>query len=784
MRSARLLAIATIVSLLAAVTVSPAQALGCGPEVGIPLDNGCLFTITGSDTAEPADGFAVTNRDGVPLWDFVASKELLAIGYPISQRWVDGPFTLQAFQKVILQWDPDRGRMNYYNTLDALANRFPQITLPNVPPHQVLAKEAGADFATVKENHLALLDQNDKIKTRFLAEPDWLNLYGLPIRYEEREVDGNPEGLQLLRTQRTVFEVWNVPAPGTTVGQVQLQNTPDKVKKLDNVLIPNAVKGPQPLYADIATLVSTPDVYENVRVSPRVQRAINERDWVIDGVTAYEQEAITRIKVLATTSEELFFHILWNIWIDGIHRGATYSDLKILDIIINISTLPWIQDGLSDNEHDTVQHVYENATHIYRALKLLDWAQDGTTPTEEKALDGLYSLAESSHEFLTHILEHIWITGIHSPPREQDLPVLQTLATIASLPWIQEGLTNGFTETEEKVLAILAETINTDTAEADVGLAQPFVQAIIEMPFLQAIDGPEPSAVESLRRLRGNRFEHFKHIVATYTARGGITDQDAKIVTVLDEIVRYGPDLFDDFLSGQGYQFEEREITLPLTGHTKLGIIRFRPGTGHTMNYLESALRRVEAIMTLSFPTNYIALLVSDTIEPFGGWFYGTHITIRPFYEEEEWYSHGHLEQVIVHEVAHYFWNKRPVWLSEGGAGFVELRAGVVSPERRPAFSADSCPQTDIQDLDDDDESGCNYYLGARMLHDLYSTLDEQVFHSGLRRLYRATQENLGLDGCEEEETGLCYLRYAFTQETTPESAAAAWHIISYWYHG
>ena len=238
------LGIALVVGLLIAVTVLPARALGCGSEAGAPLGDGCLFTITGSDTPDPADGFAVTNADGVPLWDFVRDRDLQAVGYPISQRWVDGPFTLQAFQKVILQWDPGTGQMNYYNTLDVLANWYPHVNLPNVPVHEVLAADFGADFATVTQNHLAILDRNPKIKSRFLAEPDWLNLYGLPIRYEAREVNGNAEGLQVLRTQRTVFVVWNVPAPGTTVGQVLLQNVPDKVKKLTNVIIPDAAKAP------------------------------------------------------------------------------------------------------------------------------------------------------------------------------------------------------------------------------------------------------------------------------------------------------------------------------------------------------------------------------------------------------------------------------------------------------------------------------------------------------------------------------------------------------------
>ena len=235
---------------LAALAIAAAAMLAIWPTAaalecdGVALDDGCLFTITGGDTPDPDDGYAVTNADGVPLWDFVRERDLQAIGFPISQRWVNGPFTFQAFQKVILQWDPNKRRMNYSNTLDVLANRYPEVELPNVPPHRVLDADRGADFATITRNHLALLEANAAIKERFLSEPDWLNLYGLPIRYEEREVSGNPQGLQLLRAQRTVFVIWNVPAPGVTVGRVNLQNVPDKVKRLSNVIIPDAAEAP------------------------------------------------------------------------------------------------------------------------------------------------------------------------------------------------------------------------------------------------------------------------------------------------------------------------------------------------------------------------------------------------------------------------------------------------------------------------------------------------------------------------------------------------------------
>ena len=239
----RKLVVGLAVLLVVLALAAPVQAFECD---GIPLNDGCLFTATGGDTpSRDDDGYAVTNAGGVPMWDFTRDKDLQALGYPISGRWVEGPFTLQAFQKVILQWDSTNRRMNWYNTLDALANRYSHIALPNVPPHQVLPEDRGVtDFSVIVRNHLALLDANPKIKAEFLADPDWLNLYGLPIRYEEREVNGNPQGLQLLRAQRIVFEVWNVPAPGTSIGAVGRQNVPDKVKRLSNVIIPDAAKPP------------------------------------------------------------------------------------------------------------------------------------------------------------------------------------------------------------------------------------------------------------------------------------------------------------------------------------------------------------------------------------------------------------------------------------------------------------------------------------------------------------------------------------------------------------
>jgi len=315
---------------LAALFAAAAMLLALAPQArglecaGVDLDDGCLFTVTGGDTPESDDGYAVTNADGVPLWDFVREKSTQAIGYPISQRWKEGPFTLQAFQKVILQWDPAGKRMNYYNTLDVLADRYPQVELPFVPAHQWLEADRAANFRTIIQNHKAILEQNAAIRDRFLSEPDWLNLYGLPVSYAELEIDGQAGAVQMLRAQRAVFVIWNVPVPGATVGRVNLQNVPDKLKRLSNVIIPDGAKAP----VTQSALASLPS-FTLPEPPPAILAigALDQLDWVQDGVVESEAAAVEALDDLARESRPLFEAVMGKSWIQG---GINADELSVI----------------------------------------------------------------------------------------------------------------------------------------------------------------------------------------------------------------------------------------------------------------------------------------------------------------------------------------------------------------------------------------------------------------------------------------------------------------------
>ena len=229
--------IASMVASAVWMIAPTAHAAGCP---FIALSDGCLYTNTGADTDDRFDGFPVTNVDGIPLWDFYQTLDPQDVGFPISQRFRLDGFLVQAFQKVILQWRPDSKSFQYVNTLDLLAERHPNVSLPFLPEHATLAVPDGASFGERTAVHLSVLNRNPEIRDAYLSKPNWLELYGLPVSYEVFAGGA----VEVLRAQRSAFAIWRIEAPGIQVGQVVRQNIPDEIKRLSQVLIPDEAKLP------------------------------------------------------------------------------------------------------------------------------------------------------------------------------------------------------------------------------------------------------------------------------------------------------------------------------------------------------------------------------------------------------------------------------------------------------------------------------------------------------------------------------------------------------------
>ena len=198
----------------------------CGVGVDFPIDRGWFFTQTGSDTGR---GYPVVDDDAAKFWTaFQELGGIQAVGYPVSHRFMLHGFLVQAFQKMVLQWDPSKNGVNVANTMDVL-NRDGHDdwleTFRQVPRHATLAEDAGVPFSKIIENHLALLDVNPAIRDAYFAVPSWLTRLGLPIAY------GDFGDMVAIRTQRAVLQQWLVDVEWARAGQVVFANSGDLAKE-------------------------------------------------------------------------------------------------------------------------------------------------------------------------------------------------------------------------------------------------------------------------------------------------------------------------------------------------------------------------------------------------------------------------------------------------------------------------------------------------------------------------------------------------------------------------
>ncbi len=230
----------------------------CAPDFAVP--DGWFYTQTGGDGL----GFAVRDDAEARFWTaFQGLGGIPVVGYPVSQRFQQHGFTVQAFQKMVLQWDPGADRANAANTLDNLhqAGFDPWLeSFRQVPTHRVLPQDDGQPFEVVMANHLALLDANPDIRSEFLAVPNWLTRFGLPIAYQDFGA------VRVVRAQRVVLQQWTTDTPWARAGEVIFANSGDIAREAG--LFPEWAVTPGPPGFALST-----DVALTVDQAPAVQGA-------------------------------------------------------------------------------------------------------------------------------------------------------------------------------------------------------------------------------------------------------------------------------------------------------------------------------------------------------------------------------------------------------------------------------------------------------------------------------------------------------------------------------
>jgi hypothetical protein len=205
--------------------------LGAPPAraVDYAIPGGRFFSQTNGRT-DSASGFGVTDDGGVPLWTaFQALGGVDALGYPVTRRFELDGFVVQGFQKAVLQWRPEQTAFNFLNTFDVLHDRGRDDWLEvyrQTPRPLDTAPDAGLSWERVVARHVALLDKAPPpLKDRFLAEPRWMDHYGLPVSVQDYA------NSVVVRAQRATLQYWKESVPWAAKGSVSIANGGDLAKE-------------------------------------------------------------------------------------------------------------------------------------------------------------------------------------------------------------------------------------------------------------------------------------------------------------------------------------------------------------------------------------------------------------------------------------------------------------------------------------------------------------------------------------------------------------------------
>jgi spore germination protein YaaH len=197
------------------------------PAVDYAIPNGWFFTEAGGANSL---GYRVVDGRAHFWTEFQRLGGVTTLGYPISQAYVgaDG-FTYQAFQRALLQWQPELGVADLANTFDILsADQRDQALVTLGIPAPIANDGSAGDWNRARVTRLAWLT-NPEISATFQQNPSagriarWdeasaIQLYGLPTSLPLRSGPFIVQRFQRVSLQEWIDAVPGMPAPGTVVG--------------------------------------------------------------------------------------------------------------------------------------------------------------------------------------------------------------------------------------------------------------------------------------------------------------------------------------------------------------------------------------------------------------------------------------------------------------------------------------------------------------------------------------------------------------------------------------
>ena len=364
---------------------------------------------------------------------------------------------------------------------------------------------------------------------------------------------------------------------------------------------------------------------------------------------------------------------------------------------------------------------------LHRNIMALPWVKDGLDSAEKAAIDYiLYSAV-----------------------------VDRSLAqTIIQLPWIADGMEPNETEAVQEIYFVAHENASV-------------AQALVGMPFMVSNEPADAHALNGIQEIIRNGLT--RNLTSSQVYRNGITDEWTPIIAAA--AATESGSAITEYLNDAAITVEVGQYTtggLPLT----ITIVRPENATklGGTLNDVYQSVIVTESIMQLPLPTRHV-IVVFDPRTVSSGFAGTNHDYAIGIEEENPDDGRALLQNILFHEVAHYWWRGNANWIDEGIADTIAATASlaqgdewVANPNRRK-----ECITQNISDLGHtrrgDGQFYCSYYLGEKLFRALQESMSPGEFTAAIQALYAASQALPRPESQDEYRADIEQVRQAFPNQ-------------------
>ena len=491
--------------------------------------------------------------------------------------------------------------------------------------------------------------------------------------------------------------------------------------------------------------------------------------WLADGANVPELHALARMAVIAKRNPGFSERVWSYTWLaDGITEeeseglfGLSLWGLQIPELVDRVLKYTWLDDGITYSEGYVLASLYDfvEIGGVDAAKQVMDyqWLADGVTWDEQGVIWLLVQLVEDDPDAARQISRGSlvpYLLGL----------VSESVREAADYPWLADGLdarelrtiieiagiakqaqelaerllgyswlADGISQRESNGISTLA-----DIAHVNLELARQVVgMGILDDPLRDR----DLHAITSLRRLVET--EDLALLTNQPWFTDGLSDEETAFLAVANRD-QHSDSQYRDFL--RTHFTRSATISLPLAGDVDVWVFWHLPfpDSDDSIELIEDAVRALEALMGVPFPTTDIILLLGDPDSiSFSGYHAGNYIAMDRIVGE------GNHRGVVYHETAHYYYIGVHSWFNEGFADLVVTytmtRVGLRSFAERENYLEEydlpECIELGFRNIQELLDKGGHACLGEFILVSLFNLLGEEATSAALRELYLMSGE-------------------------------------------